>query len=103
MKSPNAIYYDFQRAINEAEDLEDAARRMRRLSEYDMENTKHSLTDAWQGDAANAYQKKCSQLQEKILDSAKSLENQASVIRSVARRTYEAEMYAYRLAIERNN
>lgn len=102
MKSEGAIRYDFQRALNEAEDLENAARKMRRLSENDMENTKRSLSLAWQGDAADAYQRKCTQLQENILDSAKDLEKQASAIRSMARLTYEAEMRAYRLATDRN-
>lgn len=102
MKSTGAIWYDFQRALNEAEDLENAARKMRWLSENDMENTKRSLEGAWKGDASDAYRRKCSQLQAKILDSAKDLEKQASVIRSMARRTYEAEMHAYRLATDRN-
>jgi len=103
MKSSSAIYYDFKRALNEAEDLEDAARRMRRLSDNDMENTMRSLQGAWQGGASEAYQRKCGQLRAKILNSANDLERQASAIRSMARSTYEAEMRAYRLAMDRNN
>ena len=103
MKSAEVIRYDFYKALNEAEDLENAGRKMRRLSESDMENTKFSMGRVWQGEASDVYQRKCTQLQEKILDSAKDLEKQASAIRSMARRTYEAEMQAYRLATDRNN
>ena len=102
MKSPSAIYQDFQRAVNEAEDLENAARKMRNLSANDMENTKHSLGSVWHGEASDAYQRKWSQLQTKILNSAKDLEKQASAVRSMAQRTYEAEMNAYRLATDRS-
>ena len=102
MKTPSAISYDFQKAIQDAEELERAANGMKRLVESDMEYSKYTLSTAWQGEAAEAYQKKYERLQEKILQSASSLIKQAQEIRSAAKRAYDADMYAYRLANNRN-
>lgn len=102
MKSAGVILYDFQKAINDAEVLENAANKMRCLAENDIENSKRAISVAWQGESSEAYQRKCVRLQTNILNSAKDLKKQAEAIRSMAKRTYEAEMRAYRLANDRN-
>ena len=102
MRSEGAILYDFRKAMQDAETLENAAEKMKRLAENDMENSKHSLSAAWTGQASEGYQRKYVKLQRDILSSANDLRRQASTIRTMARRTYEAEMRALRLASDRN-
>ena len=102
MRTPGAIRYDFQKAMRDAEELEEAANRMRRLAESDMEDSKRILSTAWQGESSESYQRKYVMLQKKILDSAKRLKMQANEIRNSAKRAYDADMRAYRLANDRN-
>lgn len=101
MKSDSEIRYDFQQAVRKAEELERVAENLRRLANNDLEESLQALSNAWKGEAAAAYIGKGSRLQARILASAKNLENIARTIRSSAKRTYDAEMRAYRIAMER--
>lgn len=101
MKSDSEIRYDFQQAIRKAEELEGIAANLKRLANNDLENSLQALSGAWKGEAARTYLLKGNNLQAKILSNAKKLESTARTIRSVAKRTYNAEMAAYRIAKER--
>ena len=101
MKSLFSIEFDFQQAIKRAEELEDIAADMKKLANEDLVSSLQSLSTAWKGEAANAYLTKGSRLKEKILKSSKDLNKTATTIRNVAKRTYNAEMAAYRIAMER--
>lgn len=98
MKSSSTIAMDFQKAKKQAEQLEEIAREMRQLANNDLEGSLQCLSEAWRGEAAELYCRKGEALREKILDSASKLEQQAGVIRSTAKRTYDAEMAAHNLA-----
>lgn len=101
MKSANAIIFDFQRASKKAEELEEIASDMRKMAEGELQESLQNLSAAWKGESANEYLKKGFKLQEKILKSAKDLERTALAIRKVAKKTYDAEMLAYRIAMDR--
>lgn len=101
MKSLFAIEFDFRQAIKRAEELEEIAEDMKRLANNELEGTMQSLSSAWKGEAASAYLTKGTRLQEKVLKSSRDLKKTATTIRNVARRTYNAEKAAYRIAMER--
>lgn len=101
MKSLFSIEFDFRQAIQRAEELEEIAADLRKLADNDLQGSLQNLSTAWKGEAASAYIHKGTRLKEKILKSSKDLNKTASTIRSVARRTYNAEMAAYRIAMER--
>ena len=101
MKSLFSIEFDFRQAIQRAEELEEIAADMRKLANNDLEGSLQNLSTAWKGESARAYLNKGTRLKEKILKSSNDLKKTASTIRSVAKRTYNAEMAAYRIAMER--
>lgn len=101
MKSLFAIEFDFRQAIKRAEELEEIAADMKKLADAELEETLQSLSSSWRGDAASAYLNKGARLQTKILKSSNDLKKTATTIRSVAQRTYRAEMAVYRIAMER--
>ncbi|MCC8151647.1 MAG: WXG100 family type VII secretion target [Lachnospiraceae bacterium] len=103
MKSLTTIRMDFARAKQQASELEDIAKRLRALANGDLTDSLQTLSAAWKGDSANAYQDKGAQLKSKITASAKNLESIAATIRSVAKRTYDAEMRAYYLVKNRTH
>lgn len=101
MKTASEIRFDFQQAIRRAEELERIAADLQQLSNRELGESQQNLSTAWKGEAANAYLQKGARLQEKILNSAKDLNSTASAIRNMAKRIYDAEMRAYRLAKQR--
>ncbi len=101
MKSLTTIRMDFQKAQQCAAELEEIASEMRTLANSDLSDSLQSLSGAWKGESAALYLRKGELLKDKITASAKNLERTAATIRSTARRTYDAEMRAYRLAVQR--
>lgn len=102
MKSLLSIEFDFRQAINRAEELEEISDNLKKLADEELEASLQSLSIAWKGEAASAYLVKGSRLKDKILKSSKDLKKTAATIRNVAKRTYDAEMTAYRIAMERS-
>lgn len=101
MKSESEISLDFKQSIKRAEELENVASDMRKLANDELGNTLNELSAAWRGEAAGSFMNKGAILQEKINKSASNLQNIAATIRSVAKRTYDAEMRALQIARER--
>ena len=101
MKSEAEIIFDYRQAISKAEELEGVVANLRQLSNNDLEGSLQSLSNAWRGEASEAYIGKGKKLQERILANAKNLENTAKTIRSTAKRIYDAEMRALQIARER--
>lgn len=101
MKSDSEINYDFQQAIRKAEELEAVATNLRSLANNDLAGSMQTLSNAWKGEAANTYLMKGNTLKERIVENAKKLDTTAKTIRTTAKRTYDAEMAAYRIAKER--
>lgn len=102
MKTRSEIRYDFRQAQKRAQELEDMAGILKKLSEEKLDSVLWQLSSAWTGEAADTYRKKGKQLQEHMLKNAERLESIASTIQSTAQKVYDAEMKAYRRAIKRD-
>lgn len=92
---------DFRKAVCYAEELEHTAKKLRRMGKEEAPEI-FRTGSFWEGDAASAWNGGGVRLGENIQRSADRLNDAAEVLRRTARRIYEAEMRAYRLARERN-
>lgn len=103
MSSRRTIEFDFRLARQKANELDEIAENLQNLSSNRFNNTMQNLSVAWKGESASLYLNKGQTLQEDIITTSKNLRQVASTIRAVARRIYEAEMEALRIAEERDN
>lgn len=101
MASESEIKIHFQQAVRQAEELEETAGELRKLAREELGQALQNLSGVWKGEAADSYLNRGTRLETKMEKSAKDLEVTAAVIRSTAKRIYDAEMQAYRLAKER--
>ncbi|MBO5474618.1 MAG: WXG100 family type VII secretion target [Lachnospiraceae bacterium] len=97
-----SIEFNFRKAMEQAEQLEGTAERLSRLSNYQFENTMQQLAANWKGENASEYMNKGDRLQQQMNGTAKELYNIAADIRRVAKRLYQAEMEALRIAQKRD-
>lgn len=103
MKTSAQIQFDFAQARRRAEELEEIAAELNRLARNDMEAVMGEVSAAWRGDSASLYLSKADRLQQEITGSSRDLNSIAASIRTIARRMYEAEMEALRIATQREN
>ncbi len=101
MKSERQIEFDFRHAINQAEELEDLAQRLRRLASRKLGEIEQTLPSYWDGPSAKSFQGKTFVMKNNLLKTAKDLEDEAKTIRNIARRIYQAEMEALAIARRR--
>ena len=94
----HTIELNFRQASAQASRLEEQAEAVRAIAERQMPDMMQQLSANWTGEAADQYLAKCEQLRKKLLNNARQLEDTADTIRRAARRLYEAEMTALRLA-----
>ena len=97
-----SIEFDFKKAANQADRLDDAADQLSRLSDNKFGNIMQGLAANWKGENASLYLDKGSRLQGQMDGTAKELHNIASDIRRIAKRLYDAEMAALRIAEKRD-
>ncbi len=97
----NRIELDFDEAKRKADALDEIAARMEQTAAKDMENSMQLLAGGWKGENANAFLAKEGIIKNNIVSSAKELHAVAADIRTIARKLYEAEMAALRIATER--
>ncbi|WP_349943930.1 WXG100 family type VII secretion target [Lacrimispora sp. BS-2] len=103
MSSRRTIEFDFRLAKQKANELDEIAENLQNLSNNKFNNTMQNLSAGWKGESASLYLNKGQILQEDIIKTSKNLREVASTIRAVAKRIYEAEMEALRIAEERDN
>ena len=103
MSSRRTIEFDFRLAKQKANELDEIAENLQNLSNNKFNNTMQNLSASWKGESASLYLSKGQMLQEDIINTSKNLRQVASTIRTVAKRIYEAEMEALRIAEERDN
>lgn len=101
MASRHSIEFDFHKAEAQADKLDTIADQLAALSNRKFGNAMQHLSSNWKGENASLYLDKGGRLQEKMDGTAGELHSIASEIRSVARRIYEAEMEALRIAEHR--
>lgn len=102
MSSRSEIRFNFKTAIRQAERLEESAEQLKRLAKRSLESSLDTLSGSWKGENAGAYIQKGVTLQREIADTSDELERVASDIRRIAKRIYDAEMEALRIASERD-
>lgn len=102
MSSYASIEFDFAKAKQQANEIDEIANELSLLSNQKFEDTMQMLSSNWKGDSATSYLKKGVTLQSYITSSARNLNTVADNIRIVARKIYEAEMEAKRLAERRH-
>jgi len=103
MKSREQIKMDFKKARAEANQLERVADQLKTLASQKLEQSMQDLSLAWTGSNSRFFLRKESQLKEDIIETARTLYEIASEIRTIARRVYEAEMQAYAIAARRDS
>lgn len=103
MKSSYQISVDFQNAQDQARKLEDAASRLERNVLRQMDTAEQGIHSAWKGQSATLFLSKEERLSGDIRRTASDLRGIASDIRRIARRIYDAEMEALRIAQSRRD
>lgn len=100
-KSLITINMEFNKAKKQAEKLEEIAREIEQTADDKMGNALAGINSAWKSDTAASYLQKGTKVQEDLKNRAKELRKVATTIRQIAKNTYDAEMNAYRIALER--
>lgn len=101
MKTAWQIEFDFSQARAQAAQLEEIAQRLEDQGARRLQRAREELPAYWSGRSAQLFQSKQEELRQSILQSARSLREQAAQIRAIARRLYEAEQAALEIARNR--
>jgi len=101
MATRESIIFDFRRALEQADKIEEIANNLSNLSGQRFEGTMQNLSSNWKGENANLYLQKGEKLQGKMNVTARELRDIASDIRTIAKRLYDAEMAALEIALSR--
>lgn len=101
MKSAWEIQLDYNHAVRQAESLNQIAGELRSTANQDMQDSIGAITQSWTGSNSNAYISKYNTLKDNVVVTAGKLDEIADTLRRIARNTYDAEMAALRLAMER--
>lgn len=92
------ILVDFQKVINQANQMEELAGELRRECEGNLAEALNVVSSAWTGTAAQKYLRKGNRFQEEMIRSANDLARTAEVMREIAQVLYAAEQAAIHLA-----
>lgn len=103
MSSRSEIRFNFRQALNQADKLDAVADRLGNISKNSMEQSMQGLAAAWKGENAAAFLKKEDILKRDIKETAANIRDIADDIRRIAKRVYDAEMEALRIASERRS
>lgn len=102
MSSLSEIYFNYNRAIEQARGLESISKRLKNAANNTMEDILNDVHVAWKSDSTPRYIKKGQKVEGDIRTTANNLTNIASAIRTIAQRIRDAELAAWRIANERN-
>lgn len=103
MSSLSEIYFNYNKAIAQAKQLDRIAERLTNTANNDMENVLNDVSKAWKSDSSPQYIKKGQKVEQDMRTTAGNLKNIASAIRTIAKRILEAELEAWRIANERKS
>lgn len=98
MKTSGEIRFDYENALTQASRLEELANNIQRRVVRPMDSTAQDLHAAWTGTSANDFIRKEQDLRGQVAQTEQDLRDIASDIRTIARRLYNAEMDALRVA-----
>lgn len=99
MKSEMTIRLEYNRAIKQAAELEEIAKGMKKLATNDLEGCLSSISSNWEGENSRAYIRKGKKIKGEIEASAANLTKIAGTIRSIAKRTRDADLRARMVAM----
>ena len=102
MSSLAEINFNYRKALKQASQLENIARKVKNTSQNELQGILNQVHSAWQSDSAPDYLKKGKKVQTDITTISGNLTNIATTIRTVAQIIYEAELEAWRIAHERD-
>lgn len=101
MSSLSEIYFNYNRAIEQAKALENISKRLKTAASNTMEDILNDVHVAWKSDSTSQYIKKGQKVKGDIHTTANNLTNIARTIRTIAQRVRDAELEAWRIANER--
>lgn len=101
MSSLSEIYFNYDKAIAQANQLDSVAKKLKYAADNNMESILSEVSRAWKSDSAPQYIKKGQKVETDLRTSAKNLNQIAAAIRTIAQRVLEAELEAWRIANER--
>lgn len=101
MSSLNEIYFNYNKAIAQAERLDDIAKRLTDAADVTLDGILGDVYQAWKSDSTQGYLKKGEKVEQDIRTTAKNLRDVAKAIRTIAERIMQAELEAWRIANER--
>lgn len=101
MSSISEIYFNYNKAISQANQLDDIARRLNDAANQTMENILNEVQRTWKSDSTAEYLKKGNKVGGDVRTTAQNLSNIAGAIRTIAKRVMQAELEAWRIANER--
>lgn len=102
MSSLSEIYFNYNKAMKQADQMEDVSRQLQKAADNTMEGILNDVSTAWKSDSAPQYIKKGEKVEGDIRTTASNLKNIAQAVRTIARRIRDAELEAWRIANERN-
>ena len=95
------IYFNYNRAMEQANRLDDISRQLDKQSDDKMEEILNNVRSAWESDNSAKYLRKGQKVQEDIKTTADNLRRIADTIRKIAKQIRDAELAAWRIANER--
>ena len=95
------IELDFEKAKSQANDLDNVASQLRRLSNNSLNGTINGIQQAWKSDSSGKFCSKARTVQSELISIASELEKAASAIRTTAKAIYDAEKQAEEIARQR--
>lgn len=101
MSSLSEIYFNYNRAIEQAKQLEGIAKQLKKAADNTMEDILNDVHTAWKSDSAPQYIKKGQKVKCDMRTTAGNLTTIAQTIRTIAQRIRDAELAAWRIANER--
>ena len=97
-KSRMVIQLNYEAAKRQAQKLDEIAGTLTNVADRQLNGCFGQLQTNWKGDNANAYLNKGNVVQDDIRTTAANVKNAAESIRKIAKRTYDADMAAVRMA-----
>lgn len=99
-KSAYSIMIDYQKAIKQAETLENIAKSIMTYGRK-VTTCKDSISSVWKGESPTQYLVKLGIVSDNLEIVTKNIINTADTIRRIAKRTYDTEMASLELAKKR--
>ena len=90
-------------AKERADELDDIAKKMRKIATEKLNGDLGSLPNSWTGEGSDRYRRKGMEMIQQVEISANNLNKIANTIRTVAERIYRAEMRALQIAERRDS